>query len=134
LIREIIDGDKTHFPLLFCHLYFSRAWKREEKRGLRRAWRSEGEGARSSEGGEAWRSKEGLPSTRVIEVSANPKLPHFCHCCLYFFSSLSYSFPFFLLAHFIAGCPSIFIFQYGVLLASMYHSTFGFHDGKGEQE
>ena len=96
--------------------------EREEKR----AWRSEGGGA--------WRSKEGLLSTRSKEVSANPKLSHFfCHCFLYFLSSLSYTFPFFLLVHLFAGCPpSIFILKDDVSLGSMYHSPLGFDDGKGE--
>ena len=97
-----------------------------EKRELRKAWRSEGGGT--------WRSKEGLLSTRSKEVSAKPKLSHFfCHCFLYFLSSLSYTFPFFLLADLFAGFPPpIYIFKYDVFLASMYHSTLGFHDGKGE--
>ena len=95
-----------------------------EKRELRKAWRSEGGGA--------WRSKEGLLSTRSKEVSANPKLSHF-FCHLYFLSSLSYTFPFFLLVHLFAGCPpSIFILKDDVSLGSMYHSTLGFDDGKGE--
>ena len=100
--------------------------EREDKRELRRAWRSEGGGA--------WRSKEGLLSTRSKEVSANPKLSHFfCHCFLYFLSSLSYTFPFFLLVHLFAGCPpSIFILKDDVSLGSMYHSPLGFDDGKGE--
>jgi len=82
----------------------------------------------------AWRSKEELLSTRAKEVSANPKLPHFFPLFFIFFSPLSYSFPFFILAHLIAGClPPIFIFQDGVLLASMYHSTFHLMMARGSR-
>jgi len=70
---EMINGDKSHLSLSFSHSFIfgelGEERRREElrgedsfeKKGLRRAWRSEGGGARSSEGGEAWRSKEGLP-------------------------------------------------------------------------
>ena len=68
-------------------------------------------------GGRTWRSKEGLPYTRAKEVSANSKLPYFFVIvfCIFLLPLLSYSFPLFLLAHLIAGCPPpIFIFQDGV--------------------
>jgi len=74
--------------------------EREKKRELRRVWRSEG-GARSIEGREAWRIKEGLPSTRAKEVSANPKLPHFFVIvfCIFSPTSPTLSHSFFLLIY-----------------------------------
>ena len=100
--------------------------KGEEKRGELGGVKKEELG----EGGGAWRTS----STRAKEVSSNPKLPCFSGKKFVFFSSLSYSFPLFLLAPLFTGCPPpISIFQDGVLLASMYHSTLGFNDGKGEE-
>lgn len=55
--------------LMFLESLEKRGEESLEKRELKRVWRSEGGGA--------WMSKEGLPSTRAKEVSANPKLPHF---------------------------------------------------------
>jgi len=60
----------SHFlTLVFLESLEKRGEESLEKRGLRKDWRSEGGGARSSE--------EGLPSTRAKEVSTSPKLPHF---------------------------------------------------------
>ena len=103
---------------------FLESLEKRREREEKRAWRSEGG---------AW-NKEGLPSTRAKEVSAKPKLSHFfCHCFLYFLSSLSHTFPLFLLVHLFASCPPfIFILKDDVSLGSMYHSTLGFDDGKGE--
>ena len=102
--------------------------KGEEKRGELGGVKKEELG----EGGGAWRTS----STRAKEVISNPKLPYFFDNFFVFFSSLSYSFPLFLLAPLFTGCrcpPPISIFQDRVLLASMYHSTLGFNDGKGEE-
>lgn len=102
-VRENNEGNKSLFLLSFPHSCIfgelGEERRREEKRDLRRAWRSEGGGARSSEGGGAWRNKEGLPSTRAKEVNANPKLPHFSVIVFYIFSPLSptFSHSFFLL-------------------------------------
>ena len=67
---------------------------------------------------------------RYVQI---PNSHFFCHCFLYFLSSLSYTFPLFLLLHLFAGCPpSIFILKDDVSLGSMYHSSLGFDDGEVE--